>query len=44
MLSHHHAKFGDHRNCGSGDMFLVIEEQDSTYSCLYPALLFISSL
>ena len=30
MESHHPAKFGDHRRCGSGDiMFLVAEEQNS---------------
>ena len=25
MLSHHPLKFGDHRHCGSGDMFLVFK-------------------
>ena len=35
MESHHTAKFGDHRHCGSEGMFLVIEEQ-------IPPLLFIS--
>ena len=43
MVSKQPAKFGGHRQCGSGDiMFLVIDEQDSTYSCLNPPLLFIS--
>ena len=31
MLSHHPAKIGGHRHCGSGDMmFIGIEGQDST--------------
>ena len=30
MVNHHPAKFGGHRDFGSGDMFLVVEEQDST--------------
>ena len=31
MFSRHPAKFGDHRDCDSGDiMFLVAEEQDLT--------------
>ena len=30
MLSHHPAKFGGHRHCSGGDMFLVVEEQDIT--------------
>ena len=29
MVSHHLAKFGGHRHCGSGDMFLVAEEKKS---------------
>ena len=49
MASHHSAKFGDHRHCGSGDrIFLVAEEKNS--ECyrfnppllLNPLLLFIS--
>ena len=29
MVSHHAAKFGSHKHCGSGDIiFLVVEEQD----------------
>ena len=37
--SHHPAKFGGHRNCGSGDMmFLVIEGQDSTCPRFKPQL------
>ena len=40
MVSHHHATFGGHRHCGSGDiMFVVVEEQDSTYPRLDPPLL-----
>ena len=42
MVSHHPAKFGDHRHCGSGDMFLVAEEENSRCSCFNPPLLFIS--
>ena len=43
MVSHHLAKFGGHRHCGSGDvMFLVVEGQDSTCPCLNLPLLFIS--
>ena len=41
MVSHHPAKFGDHRHCGSGDiMFLVAEEQNSRCSRFNPPLLF----
>ena len=29
IVSHHFAKFGGHRHCGSGDMLLVVEELDS---------------
>ena len=32
MLSHHRAKLGGHWYCGSGDMFLVVEEKDSCLS------------
>ena len=42
MESHHPAKFGDHRHCGSGDiMFLVVEEQYFKFSRLNFPLLFI---
>ena len=45
MVSHHSAKFGDHRHCGSGDiMFLIAEEQNSRCSCSNPPVLFIHSL
>ena len=27
MVSHHPAKFGCHRHCGSGDMFVVVKGQ-----------------
>ena len=40
--TNHPAKFGGHRHSFSGDMFLVVEEQYFTCSCLTPALLFIS--
>ena len=30
MVSRHHAKFGGHWHCGSGDIFLMAEEQDCT--------------
>ena len=43
MVSHHPAKFGGPRRCGSGDLiFLVVEEQDSTCFRFNPQLLFIS--
>ena len=42
MVSHHPAKFGDHRHCDSGDMFLVAEEENSRCSRFNPPLLFIS--
>ena len=49
MVSHHPAKFGEHRHCGSGDIiFLVAEEQNPRCSrfnaplLLNPPLLFIS--
>ena len=32
MFSHHPAKFGDIRHRSSGDMFLMVEEQD--FTCL----------
>ena len=43
MITNHSTKFGGHRHCGSGDMmFLVVEGQDSTDSCLNrPPLLFV---
>ena len=42
MISNHNAKFGNHRYCGSGDMFVVVEGQNSTFPRLDPPLLFIS--
>ena len=42
MVSHHPVKFGDHRLCGSGDMFLVAKEENSRCSRFNPPLLFIS--
>ena len=43
MVNHHPAKFGAHGHCGSGDItFLMIEEQDSTCSCLKRPIVFIS--
>ena len=42
MVSHHPAKFGDHRHCGSGDMFLVTEEENSRCTCFNLPLLCIS--
>ena len=42
MISHHPAKVGGHRHCGSGDMFLADEEENSRYSRFSPRLLFIS--
>ena len=34
MASHYPANFDDYRYCSSGDTYLVVEEQDSTCSCL----------
>ena len=42
MKSHHSAKFGGHRHCGSEDMmFLVVEGQDYTCPRFSLPLLFI---
>ena len=41
MVRHHPAKFGGHRHCGSGDiMLLVAEEENSRCSRFNPPLLF----
>ena len=42
MVSHHPAKFGGHRHCGSGNMFLVGKEENSRCSRFNPPLLFTS--
>ena len=43
MVSHHPAKFGKHRHCGSEDIiFLLAGEQDSRCSSFNPPLLFMS--
>ena len=42
MVSYHPTKFSNYRHCGSGDVFLVVEEEDPTWSRLKPTLLFIS--
>ena len=42
MVSHHPARFGGRRHCGSGVMFLMAEMLDSTCSSLNPPSLFIS--
>ena len=42
MLSPYPATFGDHRDCSGGDIFLLVEGQDSTCFRLNPPLLFIS--
>ena len=41
MASPHLAKFSGHRDCGSRDMFLVVEEQDSI--CSFNSTIIISS-
>ena len=41
LVSHHPTKLGSHKHCGSGDMFLVVKEQDFTCPCFNPPLLFI---
>ena len=28
MVTHHPAKFGVHRQCGSGDMLILVKEQE----------------
>ena len=41
MVSHHAAKFGDHRHCVSGDiMLLVAEDKNSRCSRFNPPLPF----
>ena len=49
MVSHHPAKFGDHRHCGSGDITFLLAEEESSRCSRYnlpllfnPPLLFIS--
>ena len=42
MVSHHSAKFGNHEHCGSGDIFLVAEEENSRCSHFNLPLLLIS--
>ena len=42
MVSHHPGKFVGHGHCGSGDMFLVNEQEDSRCSRFSSPLLFIS--
>ena len=42
MASHYPARFDDYRYCSSGDTYLVVEEQDSTCSCLNLTLPFTS--
>ena len=34
MVGHHSTRFGDHRHCGSGYMFLLVDGQDSKCSRL----------
>ena len=43
MISQNLAKFDGHRQCGSGNLFLVVEQHDSLCSGLNPPLLFIST-
>ena len=42
MVSHHPAKYGRGRHCGSGDIFLVTESKASPGSDLNHPILFIS--
>ena len=42
MVSQNPAKFGGHSYCGIRDMFLVVEEQDSTCPRFNPPLPLIS--
>ena len=41
MVSQHPAKFGNHRHCGSGDMSLLVEEENSRCLRFNLPLLFI---
>ena len=43
MIRQNLAKFDGHRQCGSGNLFLVVDQQNSLYSGLNPPLLFIST-
>ena len=45
MISHHSAKFGGHRHCGSGEMFLVAKDENSR-CCLFnlPLRLFLKDI
>ena len=42
VVSYHPVNFGGNKQCASGDMFLVVEEEDSTCPRLNLSLLFIS--
>ena len=42
MVSSHSGKFGSHRHCDGGDMFLVAKKEDSKCSRFNLPLLFIS--
>ena len=41
IVSHPPAKFGGHGHCGSGDLFLVVEEEDSRCSGFNSPLLLV---
>ena len=43
MVSHHPARLSVHKQCGSGNMFSVAEEEDSRCSRFNLPLLFIST-
>ena len=40
MVSHHPAKIGGHRHCGSGDIVFVAKEENTRSSRFNPPLLF----
>ena len=43
MISHCPAKFGGHRHCGSGDIMLLVAEEEDFRCCHFNSpLLFIS--
>ena len=42
MINHHPAKFVGNKHYDNEYMFLVVEEQDFSCSCLNPPLLFIA--
>ena len=40
MVSHHPARFGDHRHCGSGEIMSLVAEEENSCTHFNPPLLF----